>query len=117
MTDSATTAPDGTQTAGNGPGGDQRPPGGHISPEEQEALAQPSGLVPLISGTGANPLRDPRDRRIPRVAGPCALVFCGAPGDRARKKLIPATYDLATRGRPPRAFSLVGFPRRDWEDE
>ena len=43
MTDSATTAPDGTQTAGNGPGGTQQPPGGHISQQEQEALAQPAG--------------------------------------------------------------------------
>src|ERR1700733_7752162 len=117
MTDSATTAPDGTQTAGNGPGGDQRPPGGHISPEEQEALAQPSGLVPLISGTGANPLGDPRDRRIPRVAGPCVLVIFGVTGDLARKKLMPAIYDLANRGLLPPGFSLVGFARRDWEDE
>src|ERR1700733_5192638 len=117
MTDSATTAPDGTQTAGNGPGGDQRPPGGQISPEEQEALAQPSGLVPLISGTGANPLRDPRDRRIPRVAGPCVLVIFGVTGGLARKKLMPAIYDLANRGLLPPGFSLVGFARRDWEHE
>jgi glucose-6-phosphate 1-dehydrogenase len=117
MTDSATTAPDGTQTAGNGPGGDQRPPGGHISQEEQEALAQPSGLMPLISGAAANPLRDPRDRRIPRVAGPCVLVIFGVTGDLARKKLMPAIYDLANRGLLPPGFSLVGFARRDWEDE
>src|ERR1700722_2831408 len=110
MTDSATTAPDGTQTAGNGPGGDQRPPGGHISPEEQEALAQPSGLVPLISGTGANPLRDPRDRRIPRVAGPCVLVIFGVTGDLARKKLMPAIYDLAPRGPPPPGFRPGRLP-------
>src|SRR3984957_4789606 len=117
MTDSATTAPDGTQTAGNGPGGDQRPPGGQISPEEQEALAQPPGLEPLISGTGGNPPRDPRDRRIPRVAGPCVLVIFGVTGDLARKKLMPAISDLATRGLLPPGFSLVGFARRDWADE
>src|SRR5260370_15226397 len=117
MTDSATTAADGTQTAGNGPGGNQRPPGGHISQEEQEALAQPSGLMPLISGAAANPLRDPRDRRIPRVAGPCVLVIFGVTGDLARKKLMPAIYDLANRGLLPPGFSLVGFARRDWADE
>jgi len=117
MTDSATTAQDGTQTAGNGPGRDQQPPGGHISQEEQEALAQPSGLMPLISGAAANPLRDPRDRRIPRVAGPCVLVIFGVTGDLARKKLMPAIYDLANRGLLPPGFSLVGFARRDWEDE
>ncbi|HEV2452579.1 MAG TPA: glucose-6-phosphate dehydrogenase [Streptosporangiaceae bacterium] len=64
-----------------------------------------------------NPLRDPRDRRIPRVAGPCVLVIFGVTGDLARKKLLPAIYDLANRGLLPPGFSLVGFARRDWEDE
>jgi glucose-6-phosphate 1-dehydrogenase len=65
----------------------------------------------------ANPLRDPRDRRIPRVAGPCALVLFGVTGDLATKKLLPAIYDLANRGLLPPGFSLVGFARRDWVDE
>ncbi len=65
----------------------------------------------------ANPLRDPRDRRIPRVAGPCVLVLFGVTGDLARKKLMPAVYDLANRGLLPPGFSLVGFARRDWEHE
>src|SRR6201986_5635932 len=64
-----------------------------------------------------NPLRDPRDRRIPRVAGPCVLVMFGVTGDLARKKLLPAIYDLANRGLLPPGFSLVGFARRDWEHE
>src|SRR6059036_443508 len=64
-----------------------------------------------------NPLRDPRDRRIPRVAGPCVLVMFGVTGDLARKKLMPAIYDLANRGLLPPTFSLVGFARRDWEHE
>jgi glucose-6-phosphate 1-dehydrogenase len=64
-----------------------------------------------------NPLRDPRDRRIPRVAGPCVLVLFGVTGDLARKKLMPAVYDLANRGLLPPGFSLVGFARRDWEHE
>ena len=67
--------------------------------------------------SGANPLRDPRDRRIPRVAGPCVLVLFGVTGDLSRKKLMPAVYDLANRGLLPPGFSLVGFARRDWEDE
>src|SRR6476660_8940331 len=61
-----------------------------------------------------NPLRDERNKRLPRIAGPCALVIFGVTGDLARKKLMPAIYDLANRGLLPPGFSLVGFARRDW---
>jgi glucose-6-phosphate 1-dehydrogenase len=64
-----------------------------------------------------NPLRDPEDRRLPRIAGPCALVLFGVTGDLARKKVMPAIYDLANRGLLPPGFSLVGFARRDWADQ
>ncbi|KAA9160370.1 glucose-6-phosphate dehydrogenase [Amycolatopsis acidicola] len=64
-----------------------------------------------------NPLRDPRDKRLPRIAGPSSLVIFGVTGDLSRKKLMPAIYDLANRGLLPAGFSLVGFARRDWEDE
>jgi glucose-6-phosphate 1-dehydrogenase len=67
--------------------------------------------------TQTNPLRDPRDRRLPRVAGPCGMVIFGVTGDLARKKLMPAIYDLANRGLLPPGFALVGFARRDWADE
>jgi glucose-6-phosphate 1-dehydrogenase len=63
-----------------------------------------------------NPLRDPRDRRLPRIPDPCALVVFGVTGDLARKKLIPAVYDLANRGLLPPGFALLGFARRDWGD-
>ena len=63
-----------------------------------------------------NPLRDPRDRRLPRVPQPCALVVFGITGDLARKKLLPAVYDLANRGLLPTNFALLGFARRDWGD-
>ncbi|MHB8245274.1 MAG: glucose-6-phosphate dehydrogenase [Acidimicrobiales bacterium] len=63
-----------------------------------------------------NPLRDPRDRRLPRVPDPCALVVFGVTGDLARKKLIPAVYDLGNRGLLPPGFVLLGFARRDWGD-
>jgi glucose-6-phosphate 1-dehydrogenase len=63
-----------------------------------------------------NPLRDPRDRRLPRVPEPCALVVFGITGDLARKKLLPAVYDLHSRGLLPTDFVLVGFARRDWSD-
>ena len=64
-----------------------------------------------------NPLRDPQDRRLPRIAGPCALVLFGVTGDLARKKLMPAIYDLANRGLLPPGFGLIGFARRDWENQ
>jgi glucose-6-phosphate 1-dehydrogenase len=64
-----------------------------------------------------NPLRDPQDRRLPRIAGPCVLVMFGVTGDLARKKLMPAVYDLANRGLLPPGFGLVGFARREWADE
>ncbi|MDQ1685245.1 MAG: glucose-6-phosphate 1-dehydrogenase [Frankiaceae bacterium] len=63
----------------------------------------------------SNPLRDPRDRRLPRVPDPCALVVFGVTGDLARKKLIPAVYDLGNRGLLPPGFVLLGFARRDWD--
>ncbi|GAA2381053.1 MULTISPECIES: glucose-6-phosphate dehydrogenase [Gordonia] len=64
-----------------------------------------------------NPLRDPHDTRLPRIAGPSALVIFGVTGDLARRKLMPAIYDLANRGLLPPSFALVGFARRDWEHE
>jgi glucose-6-phosphate 1-dehydrogenase len=70
--------------------------------------------LPVVLRT--NPLRDPGDRRLPRVPEPCALVVFGVTGDLARKKLLPAIYDLAHRGLLPADFVLLGFARRDWGD-
>ena len=64
-----------------------------------------------------NPLRLTSDRRLNRIAGPSALVIFGVTGDLSRKKLMPAVYDLANRGLLPPGFALVGFARRDWEDQ
>lgn len=63
-----------------------------------------------------NPLRDPQDRRLPRIPEPCALVIFGVTGDLARKKLLPGIYDLANRGLLPPGFVVLGFARRDWTD-
>ena len=68
------------------------------------------------TSAGANPLRDPLDRRLPRIPEPCALVIFGVTGDLARKKLLPAIYDLANRGLLPPGFVVLGFARRDWGD-
>ncbi|WP_345764710.1 glucose-6-phosphate dehydrogenase [Diaminobutyricibacter sp. McL0608] len=64
-----------------------------------------------------NPLRVPYDKRLNRIAGPSSLIIFGVTGDLSRKKLMPAVYDLANRGLLPPGFSLVGFARRDWEDQ
>lgn len=65
----------------------------------------------------SNPLRDPDDNRLNRIAGPSALVIFGVTGDLSRKKLMPAVYDLANRGLLPAGFGLVGFARREWKDQ
>ncbi len=70
-----------------------------------------------MSEAWQNPLRDKRDKRMPRIAGPCSVVIFGVTGDLARKKLMPAIYDLANRGLLPPSFALVGFARRDWADQ
>ena len=64
----------------------------------------------------SNPLRDPQDRRLPRIPEPCALVIFGVTGDLARKKIIPALYDLSNRGLLPPGFAMLGFARPDWGD-
>ena len=71
-------------------------------------------MSPAHVAPGQNPLRDPRDRRLRRIAGPCGLVIFGVTGDLARKKLMPAVYDLTNRGLLPPGFALTGFARRDW---
>jgi glucose-6-phosphate 1-dehydrogenase len=45
------------------------------------------------------------------------MVIFGVTGDLSRKKVMPAIYDLASRGLLPPGFSLVGYARRDWADQ
>ena len=71
----------------------------------------------MASALHSNPLRDPDDNRLNRIAGPSALVIFGVTGDLSRKKLMPAVYDLANRGLLPAGFGLVGFARREWKDQ
>ncbi|HWR84649.1 MAG TPA: glucose-6-phosphate dehydrogenase [Rhodoglobus sp.] len=74
-------------------------------------------MAPVEITAQSNPLRLPYDRRLNRIAGPSSLVIFGVTGDLSRKKLMPAVYDLANRGLLPPGFALVGFARRDWEDQ
>ena len=84
-----------------------------MSEDASEVLEEETDVV----DAWLNPLRDPADRRLPRIAGPSGLVIFGVTGDLSRKKLMPAVYDLANRGLLPPGFSLIGFARRNWEDE
>lgn len=81
------------------------------------APAYPGASPEDFSENPANPLRDPSDLRMPRIAGPSGMVIFGVTGDLARRKLLPAIYDLAHRGLLPAGFTLVGFGRRDWSHE
>ncbi|HET8583627.1 MAG TPA: hypothetical protein VFL65_10250, partial [Jatrophihabitans sp.] len=89
-----------------------------MSEATEEASPTPAATATPLDLLGAdvagNPLRDPADRRLPRVPEPCALVVFGIGGDLSRKKLIPAVYDLANRGLLPTDFVLIGFSRADW---
>ena len=48
---------------------------------------------------------------------PTALVIFGATGDLARRKLLPALYNLAHEGALPERFGLVGNARSQMSDE
>src|SRR5687767_15477050 len=48
---------------------------------------------------------------------PTTLVIFGATGDLARRKLLPAIYNLAHEGALPERFHLVGASRGELSDE
>ncbi|HEX7300829.1 MAG TPA: glucose-6-phosphate dehydrogenase [Solirubrobacteraceae bacterium] len=47
---------------------------------------------------------------------PTTLVIFGATGDLARRKLLPAIYNLAHEGAMPERFHLVGIARSEMDD-
>ena len=71
------------------------PSGGAVTVEEAEN--------PLVEGL----------ERLP--VSPTTLVIFGATGDLARRKLLPALYNLAHEGALPERFNLVGVSRKDKE--
>jgi glucose-6-phosphate 1-dehydrogenase len=71
--------------------------------------------VSAVATTEAeNPLTDGLER-LP--VAPTTLVIFGATGDLARRKLLPALYNLAHDGALPERFHLVGVSRREKEHE
>ncbi len=46
-----------------------------------------------------------------------AFVIFGVTGDLANRKLVPAIYQLMLDSRLPQPLYLIGFARRDWDDQ
>jgi len=68
----------------------------------------------MAVATTENPLIEGLER-LPVPA--TSLVIFGATGDLARRKLLPALYNLAHEGALPERFNLVGVSRRDQSDD
>src|SRR5690349_23123513 len=69
------------------------------------AVAERDQENPLVEGL----------ERLP-VPGTTLVIF-GATGDLARRKLLPAIYNLAHEGALPERFNLIGVSRRDQPDD
>jgi glucose-6-phosphate 1-dehydrogenase len=70
--------------------------------------------VTAVAVEAENPLTAGLER-LP--VAPTTLVIFGATGDLARRKLLPALYNLAHDGALPERFHLVGVSRREKEHE
>ena len=67
-----------------------------------------------VAGEEENPLVAGLER-LP--VAPTTLVIFGATGDLAKRKLLPALYNLAHEGALPERFHLVGVSRKEKEHE
>ncbi len=65
---------------------------------------------PTAHAVPENPLTAGLERM---PVAPTALVIFGATGDLARRKLLPAIYNLAHDGALPQRFALVGVARKE----
>jgi glucose-6-phosphate 1-dehydrogenase len=65
---------------------------------------------PTARTEAENPLSEGLERLPPP---PTALVIFGATGDLARRKLLPALYNLAHDGALPESFYLIGVARKE----
>jgi glucose-6-phosphate 1-dehydrogenase len=63
---------------------------------------------------GENPLVEGLER-LP--VPPTTMVIFGASGDLAKRKLLPALYNLAHEGALPERFNLIGAARREQSDD
>ncbi|HUI52430.1 MAG TPA: glucose-6-phosphate dehydrogenase, partial [Terriglobales bacterium] len=51
------------------------------------------------------------------TADPCTVILFGASGDLAKRKVIPAMYDLAQHNSLGERYAIVGFARTQMNDE
>ena len=74
--------------------------------------------TPTATGQTSGPEDNPLIEGLERLpVHPTALVIFGATGDLARRKLLPALYNLAHEGALPERFGLVGNARSEMTDE
>lgn len=50
-------------------------------------------------------------------ADPATIVIFGASGDLNHRKLLPALFNLFRKGKLPDPLTIVGYSRRDWDDD
>jgi glucose-6-phosphate 1-dehydrogenase len=67
-----------------------------------------------LTDEGPNPLALALERQ---PVAPTNLVIFGGTGDLARRKILPALYNLAHEGALPERFNLIGIARGDLNDE
>ena len=80
-----------------------------------EATATGAAKTTNGSPRGAGAPRDAYFCEMP--SAPCAIVMFGASGDLARRKLLPALYDLSAHSCLAPRFRLVGFARTPMSDD
>lgn len=53
----------------------------------------------------------------PQLPDPCIIVIFGVSGDLTHRELIPALYALNCKNLLPKPIAIIGFARRDWNDD
>ena len=77
-----------------------------------------SSAASAAASGAEDPQRNPLTEALERQpVHPTSLVIFGATGDLARRKLLPALYNLAHEGALPEHFALVGNARSELADE
>ncbi len=71
----------------------------------------------MSSPTDIDALASPTRTSSTAAADPCTIVIFGASGDLAKRKLIPALYELASHKSLARRFAIIGFARTAMSDD